>query len=260
MLKSFLKLSVVVVVAWMAVHISYAAHAADWGSLKGRLIVDGAPAKPAPLAVDNKDQYCVDKKPINEVIVLGKDNALVNGVVYLRTAPGAKVEIHPDYAAKLKEPVVLDNNGCAFHPHITMVRVGQPLDIKNSDPVGHNTNIAIFAFNQTIPANDKIQIKASVVGPIPTPVVCNIHSFMKAHVLSLDHPYMAVSTADGAFEIKNIPAGKHEFQFWHEASGYLKNLKVKGGTTDRRGRAMLTIAAGQPLDLGDIKVPASALK
>jgi hypothetical protein len=47
---------------------------------------------------------------------------------------------------------------------------------------------------------------------------------------------------------------------WHEASGYLKNLKFKGGATDRRGRAELTIAAGQTLDLGDIKVPASGLK
>ena len=42
---------------------------------------------------------------------------------------------------------------------------------------------------------------------------------------------------DGTFEIKNIPAGKHEFQFWHEGSGYLKNLKYKGGTANRQGRA-----------------------
>ena len=79
-------------------------------------------------------------------------------------------------------------------------------------------------------------------------------------MLVQDHPYMAVSGEDGTFEIKNIPAGKHEFQFWHEAPGYLKNLKFKGGTTDRQGRAELTIAAGQTLDLGDIKVPASVLK
>ena len=66
--------------------------------------------------------------------------------------------------------------------------------------------------------------------------------------------------ADGKFEIKNIPAGQNEFQFWHEAQGYLKNLKFNGGMTDARsGRAKLTIPAGQTLDLGDIKVKASAL-
>ena len=62
---------------------------------------------------------------------------------------GKKVEIHPDYEAKLKEPVVLDNNGCAFHPHITLVRVGQTLVIKNSDPTGHNTNICLVALVQS---------------------------------------------------------------------------------------------------------------
>jgi hypothetical protein len=82
---------------------------------------------------------------------------------------------------------------------------------------------------------------------------------MKAHLVSLSHPYMAASGDDGTFEIKNIPAGQHEFQFWHEAPGYLKNMKLKAGTTDTRGRAKLTIAAGQTLDLGDIKVPAKVL-
>ncbi len=84
---------------------------------------------------------------------------------------------------------------------------------------------------------------------------------MKAYLLSLPHPYMAVSGEDGTFEIKDMPAGAHEFQFWHEAPGYLKNLKFKGGMTDsRHGRAKITIAAGKTLDLGDIKVSASLLK
>ena len=184
--------------------------------LKGRIIVDGTPAKPAPLAVDSKDQFCIDKKPVNDALVLGKDNALVNAVVYLRLPTGKKVEIHPDYEAKLKEPVVLDNKACLFNPHITLVRKGQPLDIKNSDPVGHNTNISIYSLQSNDPANGEIKINASAVAPLPMPVVCNIHSFMKAHVVSLDHPYMAATGEDGTFEIKNIPAGQHEFQFWHE--------------------------------------------
>ena len=120
---------------------------------------------------------------------------------------GKKVEIHPDYEAKLKEPVVLDNHFCTFKPHIMLVRVGQQILIKNSDPVGHNTNIELFAFNQTVPAKDKLEIKDSKAYPLPRPVVCSIHPWMKAHLLSLDHPYMATSGEDGTFEIKNIPAG-----------------------------------------------------
>ena len=35
---------------------------------------------------------------------------------------------------------------------------------------------------------------------------------------------MAVSGEDGTFEIKNIPAGKHEFQLWHEVPGYIEDV------------------------------------
>jgi len=246
------------VVAWSLAHITV--QAAEWGSIKGRIVVDGAPAKPAPLSVDNKDPFCVTAKPENETLILGKDNALVNAVVYLRVPTGKKVEAHPDYAANLKEPVVLDNKGCSFQPHITIYQVGRPLVIKNSDPVGHNTNIAVFSFNQTVPAMGELKIQPTAVSALPMPVVCNIHSFMKGQVLSLSHPYAVATGEDGKFEIKNVPAGQNEYQFWHEAGGYLKNLKMSGGSTDTKGRAKLTVPAGGTLDLGDIKVPASALK
>lgn len=253
-----LKVTSVVAVAWLATFVG-SSNAADWGSLKGRIIVDGTPTKAAPLVV-TKDQFCIDKMPTNESIIIGKDNALVNAVVYLRLSTGQKVDVNPEYAAKASDAIVLDNNGCSFHPHVSLVRLGQSLDIKNSDPVGHNTNVNVLSFNQVIPAGSDTKVKVGASGPLPTEVACNIHPFMKGWILVQDHPYMAVSGEDGTFEIKDIPAGKHDFQFWQEAAGYLKNVKFKGGTTDKKGRAELTIEAGKTLDVGDIKVPASALK
>jgi hypothetical protein len=240
--------------------VATAAHAAGWGSIKGRFVVDGKPAPLPPLAVDAKDPFCVSKKPHNELVIIGEGGGLANAFVYLRLPRRGKIEIHPDYEAKLKEPVILDNNGCHFVPHTTLVRVGQQLIIKNSDPTGHNTNIALFASNDSVPANSETKMKVSKAGPLPSPVKCNIHPFMTGHLLSQEHPYMATSAEDGTFEIANIPAGKHEFQLWHESPGYLKDLKLKSGKTDRQGRVELTIADGQTVDLGDIKVPASVLK
>ena len=49
--------------------------------------------------------------------------------------------IHEDYKKAAKEPVILDNLKCRFHPHVAVLQVGQPLILKNSDSVGHNTKI-----------------------------------------------------------------------------------------------------------------------
>lgn len=233
------------------------APAAEWGSLKGRFDVDGQTPKLNPLVV-SKDQYCIDKQPIDESVLVGDDGSLANVVVYIRLGRRDTIDVHPDYAAQLSEPVELDNVGCHFTPHVTLVRTGQPLILKNSDPIGHNTNLGIF--NQIIPAGSETPTKISRDAALPIPVTCNIHPFMKGYVLVQDHPYMAVSAEDGTFEIKNIPAGKRDFTFWHEASGPMKNLKVGDGKTARRGDLELTINDGETLDLGEIKVPVALLK
>jgi hypothetical protein len=238
------------------------AAAAGWGTIKGKFVVDGA--APTLAAVDaSKDAFCVEHKPVDESVVVDDKGNLANVVVFLRTGRNQKVEVHPDYAASATTPAVLDNKGCSFIPHISLVRTGQPFVIKNSDPVGHNTNVKLMkngATNTTIAAGEENKRVLAKAEAVPLPVDCNIHPFMHAWVLVKDDPYMVASSADGTFEIKNVPAGKHEFEFWHEGSGRLKNLAYQGGKLNRQGRAQLTVADGQTLDLGAIKVPASSLK
>jgi hypothetical protein len=233
------------------------ASAADWGSIKGRFVVEGAVPKPAPLVV-TKDQFCIDKNLVSESIVVGEKGGLANALVSLRLARREKIDVHPDYNAQLSEPVELDNNGCHFVPHITLLRSGQPIALKNSDPVGHNTKVAMF--NQIIPAGNQVMTKIERSAALPLQVSCSIHPFMTGYVMVQDHPYMAVSAEDGTFEIKNIPAGKRAFMLWHEVPGGLQGLKVGSGKTDRRGTLELTIKPGETLDLGEIKVPATSLK
>lgn len=230
---------------------------AEWGGLTGRVIVDGTPPQLTPLVVA-KDQYCIDHKPTNEGIVVGDDHGLANTVIYLRLSLGEKVDVHPDYAASLDKPVVLDNHMCHFVPHVTLARTNQTITLKNSDPVGHNTNLGTF--NQIIPAGTEVPTKITHAEVTPKNVTCNIHPFMKGYVLIQDHPYMAVSDEHGKFQINNIPAGKHGFTFWHEAGGFMKNMKIGSATSDRRGTIEVTIKPGETVDLGEIKVPASALK
>lgn len=229
---------------------------AEWGSVKGRFVVDGEPPQLEALSV-TKDQFCMDNPPDDESVIVGEKGGLVNVAAYVRSNRGEKLDIHPDYELKLSEPAVLDNRACHFVPHITLVRTGQPLVLKNSDPVGHNTNLGVF--NQIIPSGGETPTTISRAAALPLSVSCNIHPFMKGYVLVQDHPYMAITDNTGTFEIKNIPAGKRQLIFWHEVPGPLKSLKIASGKSDRRGAVELIVKADETIDLGEIKVQAALL-
>ena len=253
-----------VCVAVVAAAFSSSAVAAGWGTIKGKFVVDGAAPEAKPVDA-TKDAFCQnhDPAPVDQTVVVDASGNLANVVVFLRPARNKKVDVHPDYDATKDTPAVLDNHGCMFIPHISLVRTGQPFVIKNSDQTGHNTNIKLMkngATNTTIAAGEENKRVLTKAEALPLPVDGNIHPFMHGYVLVKDDPYMIASAADGTFEIKNIPAGKQEFEFWHEKPGRLKNLKYSGGALNRQGRVELTIVDGGTIDLGEIKVPASMLK
>ena len=42
---------------------------------------------------------------------------------------------------------------------------------------------------------------------------------MIAYLYPAKNPYFAITTADGSFEITDVPAGEHLLRLWHEAFG-----------------------------------------
>ncbi|MCC7085096.1 MAG: hypothetical protein IT427_08820 [Pirellulales bacterium] len=237
--------------------------ATGWATLKGRFVYEGDPPKPSPLNI-NKDQDVCGKHPlVDESLKVGSDRGLENVVIFVRNR---KVEVNPEYAADANKPVVLDNNGCRFEPHVLTMRTTQPLMVKNSDPVGHNTNADLKSnapFNVIVSANTDAEQKIGSAEAMPATVTCNIHPWMKAYMLVQPHPYMAVSSKDGSFEIKNLPAGVPlDFQLWHEAStGSNHALEIQSGDlkTPANGRVTLTLKPDEIRDLKDVNVPAAEL-
>ncbi len=240
------------------------AFAADWGTLKGRLVFDGEPAKPDAINVNKDVEFCSKHNLVDESIAVGENNGLTNAFIYLYIKKGKSVAIHPNLEKPSTKPILLDNKGCRFEPHAMIVRTGRPLEIHNSDiGIGHNTNAQTFLanpkFNEQVSSDSPITKVFEKTESYPAELACNVHPWMKSYVLIRDNPYMAVTAADGSFEIKNIPAGKHKFIFWHEACGNLRKMAVGSTETGRKGRAKLAIPAGETLDLGDIKVSAKVL-
>src|SRR5204862_99920 len=123
------------------------------------------------------------------------------------------------------EPAVFDQKGCRFEPHVLVVRVNQPILLKSDDPVPHNTNIKPLrntGFNQIISPNNRAGEPYKYTKPesVPVNVQCDLHRWMTAYHLPLEHPFFAVTDKEGKFEIKGLPPGKHVFTVWTEA-GYV---------------------------------------
>lgn len=236
--------------------------AAEWGTIKGKFVYKGD-VKPEKITPNKDVEFCSKHELVDESIVVGDGGELANVFVFLNAGRGKKVDIHPDIEPSA-EAKVLDNKGCRFEPHAMTLWTEEALEVNNSDEnVAHNTNASMFfsnpTFNETIPVGKPLKKTFTKSESYPSKIVCNIHPWMSAYVLIRDNPYMAVSKEDGTFEIANVPAGKHDFAFWHEAKGNLKDMKVGKDKADRKGQLEIDVPAGETVDLGEIVITPALL-
>jgi len=230
-----------------------------WGTLKGRFTFAGTPAQPKALVVDKDTEVCSMggmKLLDRSLLVDASSKGLANVVVFARKTSRVKEPVP-------ETPLVFDQKNCEFLNPVFAARVGQPIDVKNSDPVGHNTNISGSSFNQLISAGTGTLYKPDAETGMPTMVTCNIHTWMKAYAVFRKDGYVAVSAADGSFTIPDLPAGETiEFQVWHERSGGpngavgLEKPELKWTP---RGRFQVTLEPDAVKDLGTLEIPAASI-
>ena len=197
-----------------------------WGNIRGKIVVEGKIPK---LPKVKTDPTCRAVEFPNKSLVVDKNGGLKNVVIFLKQSRALKkMPIHPSYEKSAKDLIELDNKKCQFSPHIVFVRKSQTLFGTNSDPVGHNINVISTrrnAQNKAIPARKKIKLTIKDPERVPIPVLCGSHSWMKAYLFVREEPYVAISAKDGSFEIKNMPVGNWDFQFWHEIRGFIPKIK-----------------------------------
>ena len=188
------------------------------GVVKGSIRFEGK--KPTRKVIDmSSDPACEAAhkgKVYNETLLVNPDGTLANVFVYIKSGlEGKQFEVP-------QTPVLFDQRGCWFQPRVLGVQTGQMLRITNSDPVNHNIHALAQVnreWNHSQPPEEGPIDRKFLKPEVMIPLKCNIHGWMHAYVGVVDHPYFAVTGADGAFEIKNVPPGDYVIEAWQEQLG-----------------------------------------
>jgi plastocyanin len=224
-----------------------------WGTIKGRIVWGGnAPPQTKKHDVKVDQAHCLEKGPLldNLFEVNPKNKGLKNVFVALKQSEGSPLPVHPKLKDAAGKKVVLDQPRCLFMPRAVAVQEGQEVEARNSSPVSHNIRwVGNPDFNEggnvTLPAGKTFTIKGLKTQPLPLLLQCNIHPWMSGRLAVYDHPYFAVTDADGNFEIKLAPAGTQRLTVYHEGLGW------RGGAKGKNGEP-ITIKAGEVIDLGEL--------
>jgi hypothetical protein len=262
MIRIFLGTAVAVALGLLTqnVHGQQKLQTKGWGSLSGKVTLKGE----VPPVVDWTEKMklhddkacCLDPKAklIEKVdptwIVDPKTKAVANVVVWIKAPAGTYLPTHADFKKK-REPAVIDQPHCAFVPHIAaynpvqydddgkLTDSGQKLIIKNSATVAHNVRAIghpLFnpGFNFTWQPKTEME-KTFKPQHVPVELRCDIHTWMSARLFVFDHPYYAITKADGTYEIPLVPAGAEVgIMMYHEEPGYLltregRKMKIAEG-------------------------------
>jgi len=207
------------------------------GTISGTVTYLGATAAPKKLAVTKDVAVCGKVAHIDESLIVGANKGIKDVIVSLMSVKGGKS------LDAMGTDFVLDQKGCAYVPHVMLLPANKTLQILNSDGIMHN--IHSFSTKNT-PVNlpqpkFKKKLEKAFTTAENISVKCDVHGWMSAWIMVVDHPYHAVTDAGGKFTITDVPPGTHTVEFWQEALG--------------KQKAQVTVAAGASATL-DFKYPA----
>lgn len=188
-------------------------------TITGRVSFEGAAPPPETYRIDG-DPNCVrlngQDTIHSERLVAGPGNGLANAFVYV-TSGLERYRFQPP-----AEPAVLDQQGCRYVPRVVGVMTGQPLEVRNSDPLLHNVR-GEAAVNQPFNMGQPVQgtrfTRTFTTSEVVVPVSCDVHAWMNAYIGVVEHPFYAVTGPDGAFTLAGLPPGTYTIEAWHETLG-----------------------------------------
>jgi plastocyanin len=156
----------------------------------------------------------------SDLLVLGPGNTMANIMVSVASGlPAGKTWPAP------KEPVVMDQRGCHYSPHVFGIMVGQPFEVLNSDGILHNVHAlpkVNAPFNMAMPPTVKQSTKTFGKAEGMFMIKCDVHPWMSSYAGVFSHPFFSVTKKDGKFTISGLAPGTYGLEAWHEKLGVQK--------------------------------------
>lgn len=218
-----LALAFVLPVVSAAVEVGEKAPAEGTGTITGVVKLAGTPPLLEKFLVVGDSPKC-GKERWSKDVMLGPNRGLRYAVVSIAGTSGK-----PQKPAKMP---YIDQVGCEFTPRVMIAPVGSPVFIINTDNFLHSFHTR----STRNPAIDKAQPSVRLVleekfdNPEIIEVGCDLHPWMKAWIVVVEHPYYAVTDVTGAFVLTDVPVGSYQLRVWHETLGKdAKDVIVSSG-------------------------------
>jgi plastocyanin len=181
------------------------------GVVTGTVTFAGKP--PAKIKIDTSMDPACDMSspgPVYTEQYVVDNGKLANVFVYVKSGPPAAMQMGESQT----QPVVLDQKGCQYIPHVIGVVQGGAVQFENSDATMHNIHtMPTDVGNQPIDISQSPRgapvIKRFAKPEVMIPVRCNNHPWMNAFINVSATPFFAVTGTDGHFRISGLPPGNY---------------------------------------------------
>lgn len=218
--KKLLPVLLLLAISTVALHIvkeTKVSASAGTTDLKGTVRFEGTLPKPKliNMAADPSCTKHQSAAVYSQDILADSKGDLQNVIVFVAEGLGDRTFDPPT------QPVVVEQKGCMYMPHVIAMRANQPLHVVNDDSTSHNIH--------PTPANNREWNKAEPPGTsvdesftreeIAIPVKCNLHPWMHGYIAVFKHPYFAVTGKDGNFDLGSLPPGTYTIKAWQEKLG-----------------------------------------
>lgn len=180
------------------------------GSVAGNIKLDGPVPRDTTTITTDQPICSTTPEPATVANAKGVSNAVV-WIAGVTTGKDLPVEKRAE----------LSSERCALDPRVQAVTTGTTVNVFNEDRLIHRlvfiggvhdtlTKMPFFNGGQVV-ASERLAKKPGIVE-----VRCTLHPWTRGYIAVFDHPYFAVTDANGAFTIDSLAPGSYTMMVWHE--------------------------------------------